>query len=338
MINFKNEDRKQYDVIAVGNAIVDILARVDDDFLEKHGIPRAGMQLVDEATANAIYEDMGREGATVECSGGSAANTLAALAALGADTAFIGKTKDDHLGNLFRHDIKNIGVDFETAPAEEGSATGRCIIAVTPDGERSMSTYLGVCADVYEEDIDTRFVIDTSVFYVEGYLWDQPHAKKSINKAIQACSAKHVPVAMTLSDTFCVERHREELKDMSKYGVDILFGNEAEMKCLYETDDIDEAIKQLQQSVKIGLVTLGPKGAKVVTPLGVTDVATAHVEKVVDTTGAGDMFAAGFLYGYTRGWGYADAAKLGNKCAGHIIQQMGARSQTPLGDLLINAA
>lgn len=332
---FENKEKKQYDVIAVGNAIVDILAQVDDAFLEKHDIPRAGMKLVDEAAANAIYEDMGTLGATVECSGGSAANTLAALAALGAETGFIGKTKDDHLGQVFRHDIKNIGVDFPTTPTSEGSATGRCIIAVTPDGERSMSTFLGVCADVYEEDIETNFVIDTSVFYVEGYLWDQPHAKKSINKALQACSEKHVTVAMTLSDTFCVERHRDELKEMTKYGIDILFGNEAEMKSLYETDDLDVVIKALQSSVKIGLITMGPKGAKVVTPLGVTDVATGAVNHVVDTTGAGDMFAAGFLYGYTKGWSYTDSATLGNKCAGHIIQQMGARSQSPLGDLLI---
>lgn len=328
-------NNKQYDVIAVGNAIVDILARVEDGFLEKHGIPRAGMMLVDEAKAAEIYGDMGRDGATVECSGGSAANTLAALSALGANTAFIGKTKDDTLGNVFRHDIKNIGVDFETATAKQGAATGRCIIAVTPDGERSMSTYLGVCADVYEEDIDTDLVTNTSVFYVEGYLWDQPHAKKSINKAIQACAASGVPVALTLSDVFCVERHREELQEMSKDGVDILFGNEAEMKCLYETDDLDVIVEKLQQSFKVALITLGPKGAKVVTPEGVSDVATGNVDTVTDTTGAGDMFAAGFLYGHTKGWSYADAAKLGNQCAGHIIQQMGARSQTPLSDLLV---
>ena len=328
------QPNKQYDVIAVGNAIVDILARVEDSFLEKHGIPRAGMMLVDEEKAASIYNDMGSSGATVECSGGSAANTLAALAALGAETAFIGKTKDDHLGNVFRHDIQNIGVDFNTAPAEDGPETGRCIISVTPDGERSMSTYLGVCANVYEEDIDLDNITNTRVFYVEGYLWDQPHAKQAINKAIQACAKSGVKVAMTLSDVFCVERHRMELKMLAKFGVDILFGNEVEMFSLFETDDIEKVVKELKDIGKLAVITRGPKGATVVTPLGESNVETAAIDRVIDTTGAGDLFAAGFLYGYANDWEYERSAALGNHCAGHIIQQMGARSQTPLLNFL----
>ncbi len=325
---------KTYQTVAVGNAIVDILARVNDAFLGEHGVEKAAMVLVDDEKASAIYEGMGVFGATVECSGGSAANTLAAMAGLGAKTGFIGKTRDDQMGEVFRHDMRAIGVDFNTAPASEGDATGRCLVCVTSDGERSMATHLGVCAQVHKSDVDEAMVKDAEILYIEGYLWDQPSAKEAILHAMDLAKASGAKLAMTLSDVFCVERHRDEMRDLVENRLDILFANEAEIGELYDTDDIEVAVKALQSSIDLALITRSEMGAIVVTREAMQMVPTAPVDPVVDTTGAGDLFAAGFLYGFTQGWEHQRSAKLGHQCAGRIIQQIGARSQMPLESLV----
>lgn len=322
----------KFDVLGIGNAIVDVLAMCDEAAIDRLELLKGSMMLIDEARADELYGQMGQ---ATECSGGSCANTLAGIASLGARCAYIGKVKNDQLGEIFRHDMQAIGVQFDTPAAMNGPATARCLVFVTPDAQRTMNTYLGACTGVSEKDIDAGTVAAAKVTYIEGYLWDQVHAISAIRKAMDAAHQAGRKVAFTLSDTFCVERHRADFLQLIAGSVDILFANENELLSLFQTTDFEAALNQLSGKCEIACVTRSEKGCVVLTGDGQRLVVpTDHISNVVDTTGAGDLFASGFLYGYTRGWKPEESAKLGNRCAGQIIQQMGARSLRPLNRLV----
>lgn len=321
----------QFDVTGIGNAIVDVLSFTADETIAATGIAKGSMTLVDEAAAANIYAKLGT---TTECSGGSVANSLAGLASLGAKTAFIGKVHADQLGGIFTHDMRSVGVHFTTPHVTQGPATANCLVMVSPDAQRTMATYLGACGLVSEADIDAHLIENAAITYIEGYLWDAAHAKAAIRKAISIAKNAGKKVALTLSDTFCVDRYRSEFLELISDHVDILFANESEILSLYQTDDFDAAITKLQGACKLAAVTRSEKGSVVVTRDSIEVVPTAKVADVVDTTGAGDLYAAGFLFGISRGWALKDCAALGNKCAGEIIAQLGARSQKPLNALV----
>jgi adenosine kinase len=321
----------RYDVIGIGNAIVDVLARTEDDFLVRHGMQKGAMALIDENRAQAIYTAMGP---AVEISGGSAANTIVGVAGFGARAAFIGKVKDDTLGQVFAHDIRAAGVGFDTPPSFEGPSTARCYILVTPDGERTMNTYLGAAQDLHPNDVDGEAIAAAAITYLEGYLWDPKHAKDAFLKAAKAAHAAGRHVALTLSDAFCVDRWRDEFLNLARSGtVDLLFANEAEMHSLYQTADFDTAVKALRADVKLAVVTRSEKGCLVVSRERVQEVSAFPVARVVDTTGAGDLFAAGFLVGLARGADHARAAKLGALAAAEVIGHLGARPEASLKSL-----
>jgi len=286
------------------------------------------MALIDEARAKAIYDAMG---ATTESSGGSAANTIVGAASLGARAAFIGKVKDDELGRTFAHDIRANGSAFDTRPANDGPSTARCYIIVTPDGERTMNTYLGAAQNLFPDDISETAVADAAITYLEGYLWDPPHAKAAFIKAADIAHKNGRKVALTLSDAFCVDRYRDEFRKLMRdKTVDIIFANERELHSLYQTADFDTALTALRGDIALGVVTRSEKGCVVVADGKTESVPAAPIERVVDATGAGDLFAAGFLVGYSRGQALRDAARLGALAAAEVIQHVGARPQTPL--------
>ncbi|MBB5047660.1 sugar/nucleoside kinase (ribokinase family) [Rhodopseudomonas rhenobacensis] len=321
----------KYDVLGIGNAIFDVLVRTEDDFLLKHGMVKGGMALIDEPRAAAIYAEMGQ---AVEMSGGSAANTIVGLANFGARAAYVGKVKDDQIGRLYSHDIRAAEVAFQTKPALGGPATGCSYILVTPDGERTMNTYLGAAQDLGPDDIDPEQIAAASLIYLEGYLWDPKNAKDAFLKASQIAHAADRQVALTLSDPFCVDRYRSEFLELMRSGtVDLVFANESELHSLYQTADFDTALNQLQQDVSLGVVTRSEKGCAVVAPDSITLVPASKIETLVDTTGAGDLFAAGFLFGLVRGASFEDAGRLGALAAGEVIQHIGARPQLSLKDL-----
>jgi sugar/nucleoside kinase (ribokinase family) len=318
----------KYDVLAIGNAIFDVLVQTDESFLVQHGMTKGGMALIDEARAEAIYRAMGP---AVEMSGGSAANTIVGVANLGARAVYVGKVKDDQIGRLYSHDIRAAGVSFETKPAVEGPATGCSYILVTPDGERTMNTYLGAAQDLTPGDIDPAQVAAAAMVYLEGYLWDPKHAKEAFLKASTIAHDAGRQVALTLSDSFCVDRYRDEFLELMRSGkVDLIFANEAELHSLYQTSNFDIALKQLCRDVKLGVVTRSENGCLVAAGEAITAVPAFPVDKVVDTTGAGDLFAAGFLFGLVRGAGYENAGRLGALAAAEVIQHIGARPQTSL--------
>ena len=321
----------RYDVLGIGNAIVDVIARTDENFLLKHGMHKGTMALIDEARAQAIYEAMGP---AIETSGGSAANTIVGLASLGARTAFVGKIKDDLLGRAFAHDIRAAGVAFTTPPAAQGASTARCYVLVTPDGERTMNTYLGAALALSPADIDADLVAACAILYLEGYLWDPKDAKDAFLEAAKIAHAAERTVALTLSDAFCVDRYRGEfLHLMRSKTVDLIFANEAELHSLYETSDFDTAVKALRADVDAAVVTRSEKGCLVIGPDGTEAVSAFPVDKVVDTTGAGDLFAAGFLSGLARGADDRTCGRLGALAAAEVIQHLGARPETSLQDL-----
>lgn len=324
-----------FHVLALGNAIVDVLVHAEDDFLEREGLVKGAMSLVDEATMAALYEKVGP---AVECSGGSAANTTASLASLGGRGAFIGKVHDDQLGAVFGHDIRALGIDFSTAPAKDGPPTATCLILVTPDAQRTMQTYLGACVDLGPDDVDTDMVAGAQVTYLEGYLWDPPGAKEAFLKAAEAAHAAGREVSLSLSDPFCVDRHRDDFRNLAEHHVDILFANEDEIISLYEADGFDDALQAVRAHCKIAALTRSEKGSVIVSGDEVHVVDAAPVEKVVDTTGAGDAYAAGFLHAYTAGRPLAEAARLGGLCAAEIISHMGARPDVSLAELPAAAA
>ena len=318
----------RYDILGIGNAIVDVIARAEEDFLVAQGMRKGGMALIDEPRAQAIYEAMGP---AVEISGGSAANTIVGAASFGARTAFVGKVKDDELGGVFAHDIRAAKVAFDTPPAFEGPSTARCYILVTPDGERTMNTYLGAAQDLHPNDIDAGAIADAAITYLEGYLWDPRHAKDAFLKAAKAAHDAKRLVALTLSDAFCVDRWREEFLQLMRSGtVDLLFANEAELHALYQTSDFDAGISALRQDARLAVVTRSEKGCVVVNSAGAQAVAAFPVERVVDTTGAGDLFAAGFLVGLARNKDHQSAARLAALAAAEVIQHLGARPETSL--------
>src|SRR5246500_2447403 len=295
----------KYDVLGIGNAIFDVLVRTDEKFLADHGMTKGGMSLIDEARAASIYRDMGP---ATEMSGGSAANTIVGVANLGARAAYVGKVRDDQIGRLYAHDIRAAGVAFETKPAAGGPATGCSYILVTPDGERTMNTYLGAAQELMPGDIDATQIAASAIVYLEGYLWDPKSAKEAFVKASTIAHDAGRQVALTLSDSFCVDRYRDEFLDlMRKRTVDLVFANESELHALYQTSDFDTALKQLRSDVGLGVVTRSEKGCVVAAKDGVVAVPAFPVDKIVDTTGAGDLFAAGFLFGLVRGAGHEKA-------------------------------
>ena len=321
----------KYDVLGIGNAIFDVLVQTDNGFLATHGMTKGGMALIDEARALAVYQAMGP---ATEMSGGSAANTIVGIASLGARTAYVGKVKDDQIGKLYSHDIRAAGVAFDTAPASDGPATGCSYILVTPDGERTMNTYLGAAQDLTPADIDEAAVAASSIVYLEGYLWDPKSAKEAFVKASKIAHGAGRQVALTLSDAFCVDRYRDEFVQLMRDGtVDLIFANESELHSLYQTADTDTALGQLRQDVKLGVVTRSEKGCVVASKTGVVAVPAFPIDRLVDTTGAGDLFAAGFLFGLVRGASHEDCGRLGALAAAEVIQHIGARPQTSLKDL-----
>jgi sugar/nucleoside kinase (ribokinase family) len=321
----------RYDVLGIGNAIVDVIARAEEDFLLRHGMRKGTMALIDEARAHAIYEAMGP---AVESSGGSAANTTVGLASLGARAAFVGKIKDDLLGRAFAHDIRAAGVAFDTAAAAAGPSTGRCYVLVTPDGERTMNTFLGAAQDLHPNDLDAATIAASAVVYLEGYLWDPKDAKDAFLKAAQIAHDAGRKVALSLSDAFCVDRWRDEfLQLMRSRTVDLIFANEAELHSLYQTADFDAAVRALRADIDVAVVTRSEKGCLVVGPDGTEAVPAFPIERLVDTTGAGDLFAAGFLFGLARGADDRSCGRLGALAAAEVIQHLGARPETSLKDL-----
>lgn len=321
----------KYDVLGIGNAIVDVLARTEDDFLARQNMPKGSMSLIDEPRAEAIYQAMGP---ATEISGGSAANTIVGVASFGGRAAFVGKVKDDELGKSFTHDIRASGVSFTTPPAKDGPATARSFILVTPDGERTMNTYLGAAQNLSPKDVNEDDVAASAITYLEGYLWDPAEAKEAFRKAAKIAHGAGRHVALTLSDAFCVGRYRAEFLDLIRTKtVDLVFANEGELKSLYETADFDTALTALRKDAKLAVVTRSEKGAVVVSAEKTEAVPAFPIERVVDATGAGDLFAAGFLHGFAKGLAHTDSAKLGAMAAAEVISHIGARPEKKLSDL-----
>jgi sugar/nucleoside kinase (ribokinase family) len=315
------------DVLTIGNAIVDVLGRVEESFLEKNNLVKASMRLIDEPEAHRLYELVGP---SVIISGGSAANTAAGISSLGGRSAFIGKVRNDQLGEFFTHDIRATGVIFEAQPATSGPATARSFILITPDGERTMNTYLGACTTLSPTDIDKVMVEEAVVTYLEGYLWDPPEAKDAFVKAARLARKAGRKVALTLSDAFCVERHRSSFRELIARDIDILFANERELASLYETRFFDEALQRVRKEVELAVLTRSEAGSIVAFKDEFHVVEAKEVETLVDATGAGDLYASGFLYGLTRGRPLVECARLGSLAAAEIISHIGARPQTSL--------
>lgn len=320
----------KFDVAGIGNALVDVIANADDKFLGDNGIQKGGMTLVDARRADELY---GRMGEALEMSGGSCANTIAGLASLGGKGAFFGKVKDDQLGQVFQHDIKTLGVAFPSPVAKEGAPTGRCLILVTPDAQRSMNTFLGAAQNMTADDINADVIKASFATYMEGYLWDQPGAKEAFLKAAKIAREAGRIVSLTLSDSFCVARYRDEFRKLAKDEVDLLFANEAELLSLYETESFDEALALVREDCKFAALTRSEKGAVVVANGEVHKVPADKVAQVVDTTGAGDLFAAGFLFGLARGYNPVHCGKLGAMAAAEIISHYGPRPLISLAEL-----
>jgi sugar/nucleoside kinase (ribokinase family) len=319
-----------FDVLCIGNAIVDVIARVEEGFVSRHGLVKGSMNLIDEARAEELYAGMGQ---AIEVSGGSAGNTAAGVASLGGKAAYFGKVKADQLGAIFRHDMRAQGVTFDTPAAAEGPATARSFILVTPDSERTMNTYLGACVNFTTEDVDRRIVEASQVTYMEGYLWDRPEAKEAFKLAARIARGAGRMTSITLSDSFCVERHRESFLDLIRNDIDIVFANETEIKSLYQTQNFDGAMKAIAKDCPIAVLTRSEKGCIVVKGDEVHASPAHPVDKVVDVTGAGDLFAAGFLYGFTNGKSLAEAARLGSLAAAEVISHIGARPEINLAKL-----
>ncbi len=320
----------KFDVLTIGNAIVDILARCDDSFLEENAIIKGAMNLIDAERAELLYSKMGP---AVEASGGSAGNTAAGIAGLGGKAAYFGKVAEDQLGQIFQHDIRAQGVHYQTRPEGSHPPTARSMIFVTPDGERSMNTYLGACVELGPEHVEEDVVAGSKVTYFEGYLWDPPRAKDAIRAAARIAHDNGREVSMTLSDPFCVGRYRSEFLDLMRSGtVDIVFANKQEALSLYETDDFELALSRIAVDCKLAAVTLSEEGAIIVRGKERVKIEAFAIDELVDTTGAGDLFASGFLFGYTQGRSLEDCGKLGCLAAAVVIQQIGPRPMKSLTD------
>jgi sugar/nucleoside kinase (ribokinase family) len=321
----------EFDVVAIGNAIVDVLAKVDEHFIAENNLQKGGMVLIDEKQAEAVYNAMPP---SIEKSGGSSANTIAGIVSLGGNAAFIGKVKNDQLGKIFIHDLRAQGVHYTTQAATDGISTARCLVAVTPDAERSMATYLGATKNISKSDIDEEIIANSKVIYLEGYLWDEQNAKDAMREAVRLAVKHGREIALSLSDAFCVTRHRAELLELISQNVDILFANEAEIKELLDVDSVEDAVIQLSSMCKVSAITLGGKGSVIVADNKIYTVPPKRGIKLVDTTGAGDLYAAGFLFGYTQGHLLAECGRIATIAASEIIQHIGARPEVSLAELL----
>lgn len=320
------------DVVAIGNALMDVLSHETDEFVTEQGMVKGTMALIDTERAESLYAAMSP---AVEISGGSAANTTVGLASFGSSVAFIGRVCDDQLGELYAHDLRAAGVAFETPAARDGLPSGRCLIVVTPDAERTLNTYLGASAQLGESDVDPELIGSAAITYLEGYLWDSPGAQEAYRFAASTAHAAGKRVALTLSDLFAVERHRETFLDLVASSVDILFANEAEICALYEVDDFDAALQHVVGHCEVAALTRSEKGAVIVSKdeVHVVDAHPIPGGKLVDTTGAGDLYAAGFLHGFTRGYDLGLCGRLGALAAAEIISHLGARPETNLAGL-----
>lgn len=321
----------QYDVVGIGNALVDVIAHADDTFIGRNDLVKGSMTLVDTDRALFLYEALG---GAIEMSGGSAANTMCGVASFGGSAAYIGKVSDDELGRVFGHDCRAVGVQFRPGAPADGTPTGRCIIVVTPDAQRTMNTYLGVSSLLCPTDIDTDTVAVGQVLYMEGYLYDRPEAKDAFRLAARVAHENDRLVSLTLSDSFCVDRHRADFRALVSDEVDLLFGNEDELMSLYEVESMDEALRAVRQDCSLAVVTVGADGCIVVTPDDVLRAPAQPVDHVLDTTGAGDLFAAGFLFGYTRHRSLAECAQFGAIGAAEVISHVGPRPLVELRTLL----
>ncbi len=321
----------QFDVVGIGNALVDVIAHADDSFIGKHDLVKGAMTLVDTDRALYLYQALG---SAIEMSGGSAANTMCGVASFGGTAAYIGKVSDDELGQVFGHDCRAVGVQFRPGAPADGTPTGRCIIVVTPDAQRTMNTYLGVSSLLCPSDIDADTVAVGEVLYMEGYLYDRPAAKEAFRYAAHVAHTNDRLVSLTLSDSFCVDRHRDDFRALVSDEVDLLFGNEDELMSLYEVDSMDEALRAVRHDCALAVITVGADGCMVVTPDEMLQAPAQPVEQVLDTTGAGDLFAAGFLYGYTRRRPLADCARFGAIAAAEVISHVGPRPLVELRTLL----
>jgi len=318
------------DVVGIGNALVDVLSRESEAFVTAQRLVKGAMQLVDEARASELYAAMGP---AVEVSGGSAANTIVGVASFGGRAHYVGKVRDDQLGEVFQHDLRSVGVGYSTSAATSGPATGRCLIVVTPDAQRTLTTYLGASVQLGPADVDKGVIERAAILYLEGYLFDPPEAQRAFHAAAGVAHAAGRKVALTLSDPFCVDRHRAAFRDLVERHVDILFANEAEIRALYEAADFDAALQQVRRHCAVAALTRSERGSVVVAGDDVHVIDAHPVRAVVDTTGAGDLYAAGFMFGLSRGRSLATCGRLGSLAAAEVISHVGARPQTPLAQL-----
>jgi sugar/nucleoside kinase (ribokinase family) len=321
---------KRYDVVGIGNAIVDIIARCDEGFITKHDLAKGSMRLIDADEANRLYAAMGP---AVERSGGSVANAIAGLASFGAKCGFIGRVAADQFGGIFRHDIRSLGVAYDTLPASDGAPTARCLILVTLDGERTMNTFLGASVDFRPEDLDRELIGAAKIVYLEGYLFDRDAAKSAFREAARAAKQAGAKVALTLSDAFCVDRHRDDFKALVKEGADIVFANETEITSLYQVNSFEEAAEAALQDCEMAVLTRSEAGSVIVAAGETIEIDAENVPRVVDLTGAGDLYSAGFLYGLTHGASLAQCGKLGSLAAAEAISHIGARPEISLRKL-----
>jgi sugar/nucleoside kinase (ribokinase family) len=321
----------RHDVVGIGNALVDVIAQADDEFLQRFELVKGWMALIETNRAVELYEAL--DGA-VEMSGGSAANTMCGVASFGGRAAYVGKVNDDDLGQVFGHDMRAVGVRFAGGGVDHGTPTGRSIIVVTPDAERTMNTYLGVSSFLGVGDVDVELVATSSVLYMEGYLYDRDDAKEAFRHAAAIAHEHGRTVSLTLSDSFCVDRHRADFRSLVRDRVDLLFGNREELLSLYEVDSFEAAVAALRDECELAAITIGAEGCVVVTPDEVQHVPAVPVERVIDTTGAGDLFAAGFLHGITTDRELAECARLGAIAAAEVISHVGPRPLVELRTLL----
>jgi sugar/nucleoside kinase (ribokinase family) len=325
-----NADPAEFDVLGIGNALVDVLSHEDDHFVERLALNRGAMTLIDEERAHALYDAMGP---AIEISGGSAANTMVGVASFGGRAGYIGRVRNDQLGEVFRHDLRATGVEFDNPPAGDGPSTGRCLIVVTPDAQRTMNTYLGASSHLGPDDVDDALVEAAHVVYLEGYLFDLPPAQEAYWKASRVAHGAGRHVALTLSDSFCVERHLDAWRDLVRDEVDLLFANAAEICTLYGCD-FDDALQRVRREVKVAALTRSEHGSVIVAGDEVHVIPAHPVAQLVDTTGAGDLYAAGFLYGYTNGHDLARCGRMGSLAASEVISHLGARPEQRLADLV----
>jgi sugar/nucleoside kinase (ribokinase family) len=325
------QDGVRFDVVGIGNALVDVIAHATDGFLVDHHLVKGAMQLIELDRAQHLYRALG---SAVEMSGGSAANTMCGVASLGGQAAYIGKVSDDDLGRVFGHDLNAVGVGFRPGLPRDDTPTGRCVIVVTPDAQRTMSTYLGVSSLLSTDDLDEDTIAAGAVLYMEGYLFDRDDAKKAFRRAASVAHGSGRRVALTLSDSFCVDRHRDDFVALVREEVDVLFGNGEELRSLYQVGTVDEAIASVRRSCELAAITAGDRGSYVVTREDVVHVPAEPVAEVLDTTGAGDLYAAGFLFGLTHGRPLPECARLGSIAAAEVISHVGPRPLVELRTLI----